>query len=168
VRTLLYVMLVSVIGAGSLTSLGQSRDEMPSAPDSSSRPDLTLKAYASADPGFHAPAPAGTGMVATPRYAARPRTADLKFFLWNGAHLGMALFDVEMTERCINDHRCREANPAMPSSQAGQIGIDLAIVAFDSGASYWLKKHRSKVWWLPPAAGIAVHSVGVATGFEHQ
>lgn len=36
------------------------------------------------------------------------RIADSKYFLLNGTHLGMAVFDVEMTQRCIADHHCRE------------------------------------------------------------
>ncbi len=111
---------------------------------------------------FH-PATASAGTV-----PAVPRTADSKFFWLNGIQLGMAVFDVEMTQRCIANHHCREANPVMPSSQGGQLSINLALVAYSSGISYWLKKHNSKVWWLPPSAGIGIHSAGVVTGFEHQ
>lgn len=96
--------------------------------------------------GFVAPAP-----------AVRTRTADTKFFLLNGIQLGMAVFDVEMTQRCIASHQCRETNPAMPSSQAGQLSVNLAVFAFSSWASYWLKKHGLRVWWLPPAFGAVAH-----------
>jgi len=88
--------------------------------------------------------------------------------LLNGLHLGMAVFDVELTQRCIAIHHCRETNPVLPSSQVGQLSINFAIVAYSSGITYWLKKRKSKVWWLPPSAGAVIHSVGVATGFEHQ
>jgi len=112
---------------------------------------------ASAGAGFAAPAP-----------PVAPRTADSKFFLLNGIQLGVAVFDVEMTQRCIASHHCRETNPVMPTSQAGQLSVNFALVACNSGISYWLKKHESRLWWLPPSAGAAIHSVGVATGFEHQ
>jgi hypothetical protein len=110
----------------------------------------------------------GSSVLVSRPYTTSPRTADTKFFLLNGIHLGMAIFDVEMTQRCIANHRCHETNPFMPSSQAGQLGINFALVGSGSLASYWLKKHQSKLWWLPPATGTIAHSYGVATGFEHQ
>jgi hypothetical protein len=63
----------------------------------------------------------------------RPKIADSKFFLMNGIHLGMSVFDVEMTQRCIASHHCREVNPVMPSSHAGQLSVNFAIVAYNSG-----------------------------------
>lgn len=126
-----------------------------------SLPDFSSRAYSGTpSTGFNA-------AVSRP-YPTSPRTADSRFFLLNGLHLGIAVFDVEMTQRCITNHRCHETNPLMPSSQAGQLGINFALVGSSSLASYWLKKHQSKLWWLPPATGVAVHSYGVTTGFEHQ
>jgi hypothetical protein len=117
-------------------------------------------------PTVLSPVVSQTGTVASA--LERPRIADRKYFWLNGMQLGMAVFDVEMTQRCIADRRCREANPVMPSSHIGQLSVNFALVAYTSGVSYWLKKRRSKIWWLPSSASIAVHSVGVATGFEHQ
>jgi hypothetical protein len=85
----------------------------------------------------------------------------------NGLHLGMAAFDVAMTQRCIADHYCKEGNPLMPSSLAGQLSIDLAYVGYGTFVSYRLKRHGSKLWWLSPTVGVASHTVGVATGFAH-
>ncbi|HZU09364.1 MAG TPA: hypothetical protein VFA02_05625 [Pseudacidobacterium sp.] len=113
-------------------------------------------------------APSSATVAPTPSPLQVPRVANKKYFLLNGFQLGMAVFDVEMTQLCIRNHRCREANPLMPSSHVGQLSVNFALVAYSSGVSYWLKKRRSKVWWLPPCAGIVVHSIGVATGFEHQ
>jgi hypothetical protein len=113
--------------------------------------------------------PSGISPTRTP--PARPtvaRTANSKFFVLNGLQLGMAVFDVEMTQRCIADHRCREGNPLMPSSQAGQLCVNFALAAWSTATSFWLKKHLSKVWWIPPAAGTAVHGGGDGTGFLHQ
>ena len=62
----------------------------------------------------------------------------------------MAVFDVEMTQRCISERKCREVNPLMPSSQTGQLSINFALVALDAWYSFWLKKHQHKVWWVPP------------------
>ena len=99
---------------------------------------------------------------------AKPEVMDKRYYFLNGLHLGMAVFDVEMTQRCISEQRCREVNPFMPSSQTGQLSINFALVALDAWYSFWLKKHQHKVWWVPPVSGSVVHAVGVATGFEHQ
>ena len=127
--------------------------------------DFTQNAFANFPPTAGS---SKAGVIVTTPLQAVPRTADSKFFWLNGLHLGMAVFDVEMTQRCIDSRHCREVNPMMPSSQAGKLSLNIALVAYSSGISYWLKKHNSKVWWLPPSAGIAIHSAGVATGFEHQ
>ena len=109
----------------------------------------------------------GVALVESAPVPAR-RVASFNFYAWNGLHLGMAVFDVEMTQRCIAAHHCRETNPLLPSSRMGQLTVNLSIVAYTTVLSYWLKKHQSGIWWLPPAAGGAGHCVGVATGFEHQ
>jgi hypothetical protein len=99
--------------------------------------------------------------------ATTPRVADRKYFLLNGMQAGMAVFDVEMTQHCIRARKCSEANPFMPSSQAGALSVDFALTAYEGLWSYFLKKHHSKLWWITPVAGTAVHAAGVATGFEH-
>jgi hypothetical protein len=80
----------------------------------------------------------------------------------------MAVFDVEMTHRCIVSHKCREGNPLMPSSLAGALSVNFAFVGYGSWISYRLKKHHARVWWLSPAIGTASHIVGAATGLMHE
>ena len=80
----------------------------------------------------------------------------------------MALFDVEMTQHCIADHHCKEGNPMMPSSQAGQLSVSFGTFAYASATSYWLKKHKSRLWALAPTVGITAHSAGVVSGFAHR
>jgi hypothetical protein len=113
------------------------------------------------------PAPAYTAVYGAVRSVPHPRIADSKLFLMNGLHLGMAVLDVELTQHCIASHECREGNPLMPSSQTGQLSIGIGFVTLGSITSYWLKKHKSPYWWLPPAGGIAGHALGVATGLSH-
>jgi hypothetical protein len=96
------------------------------------------------------------------------RTLDSKYFLLNGLHLGMAVLDVEMTQHCIAAHKCREGNPLMPSSQAGQLGLNIPLVGFGSFVSYRLKKRGSRVWWLSPTTGTVAHAAGAVTGFIHR
>jgi hypothetical protein len=108
------------------------------------------------------------GFVFVPPAAKAPRTLSPGFIVLNGLHLGMAVFDVEMTQRCIANHHCVEGNPLMPSSQAGQLGVNFALVGYGAFVSYKLKKRDSKLWVLSPTIGLAAHSVGVATGFAHR
>jgi hypothetical protein len=103
-----------------------------------------------------------------PSQALRSRLFDSRYLLLNSIHLGIALLDVELTQNCIEEHKCREGNPIMPSSRAGQIGFDLGSVALTAAGSYWARKHNEKIWWIAPAAGIAAHTAGAATGFAHR
>jgi len=123
----------------------------------------------SVTPGVVSPELSAAGFVhVRPVPAANPRTLSSSFYLLNGLHLGMAVLDVEMTQRCIATHRCREGNPLMPSSQAGGLSVNLALVGSGSYISYRLKKHGSNLWWLSPTVGVASHTVGVATSTAHQ
>jgi hypothetical protein len=96
------------------------------------------------------------------------RTLSTGFFVLNGLHLGMAIFDVEMTQHCIANHHCVEGNPLMPSSQAGQLSLNFVLVGSGTFVSYKLRKQESKMWMLSPLVGISAHAVGVATGFAHR
>jgi hypothetical protein len=118
-------------------------------------------------PGAVAPEPSAGGFTrASPVIRRRPIFAN--YLLLNGLHFGMAMLDVEMTQHCVADHHCREGNPLMPSSLAGQLGINLSLVGYGSFMSYRLKKHDSHFWWIVPVAGIAAHGAGVATGLAHR
>ena len=108
------------------------------------------------------------GFVFVPPTPARPRTLSKGFLLLNGLHLGMAVFDVEMTQHCIANHQCVEGNPLMPSSHAGQLSVNFALVGWGTFMSYRFKKQENKLWLLSPTVGIAAHTVGVASGFANR
>jgi len=72
------------------------------------------------------------------------RTLGSSFYLLNGLHLSMAVFDVEMTQHCIANHHCREGNPLMPSSQVGALSMNLALVGYGSWVSYRMKRHHAR------------------------
>jgi hypothetical protein len=108
------------------------------------------------------------GFVFVPPTPKAPRTISSGFLVLNGLHLGMAVFDVETTQHCIANHHCVEGNPLMPSSQAGQLTVALASVSSFTFISYRLKKRGNKMWRAAPIAGIAAHTVGVASGFEYR
>lgn len=106
------------------------------------------------------------GFIARPQ-ASHARIASSPYYLLNGMHLGSALLDVAMTQHCLAAHTCREGNPIMPSSLAGQLGVDFGLVGYGAFTSYRLKKRGSGLWWLSPLVGAAAHSAGVASGFAH-
>ncbi|MFZ0395929.1 MAG: hypothetical protein WBX09_03040 [Terracidiphilus sp.] len=109
-----------------------------------------------------------SAIVTTPRtQSIEPPVMDRQFFLLNGIHLGMGLLDIGMTQRCVASHQCKEGNPLMPSSMAGQLGVTVGLFAYSAGGSYYLKKHRARAWWIPPISGMATHAVGVASGLAH-
>ncbi len=98
----------------------------------------------------------------------RPRVIDTKFLLLNGLHMGLAALDYGLTQHCLANHHCREGNPLMPSSAAGQAAVGSAWVGSGFFISYYLKKRDSSVWWLSPVAGISAHAAGAVTGFIHR
>lgn len=111
---------------------------------------------------------AGSLMHSWPSPAIARPDHSTSYFLLNGLQLGMALADVETTQHCIANHQCKEGNPLMPSSQAGQISVGLGITAYAAASSYWLKKHKARVWWMPPVVGVVAHTVGVASGLRYR
>ena len=113
-------------------------------------------------------ASATSGFVYPQPGPKRPRVLDSKFLLMHGLHLGLAALDVGLTQHCISTHRCREGNPLMPSSLAGQVGVNAALISASAIVSYHLKKQDSKLWWFSPAVGIGAHTAGAATGFIYR
>jgi hypothetical protein len=111
--------------------------------------------------------PVMSGFVRVPA-GKSPRVLDSKFFLFQGMHLAMAVLDVETTQQCLAAHTCREGNPLMPSSQAGALGVNFALVGYSSYVSYRLRTRKSSLWWLSPTTGTVAHVVGVATGLSHM
>jgi hypothetical protein len=170
IASVLFLLAVSGSVDGRCQESVQARVELPM--EGAGKLELPkIDFHTGLQPGsYAAPGAAATGSAVEHVAALSvrpPRVADEKYFLLNGLQAGMAVFDVEMTQHCIAAHRCREANPFMPSSQAGALSVDFALTAYEGLWSYFLKKHHSKIWWITPAAGIAVHAAGVGTGFEH-
>jgi hypothetical protein len=110
--------------------------------------------------------PSMAGFVRVPAVSRR-RVFTPGYLLFNGAHLGMAILDVDLTQHCIADHHCQETNPMMPSSEAGQLGVVLGLAGYSYFVSYKLKKQGSRLWWIAPAMGVATHTAGAATGLAH-
>jgi len=96
-----------------------------------------------------------------PRHAWKEITLDM-------AHAGAAVADIELTQHCLANHTCREANPLMPTSRAGAYALDFSLVGFAAYASHRLHKQHNRWWWTSPAAGIAAHGAGVGTGIAAE
>lgn len=118
--------------------------------------------------GAYSISPAVTPVVNFQPSYERPRVIDTKFLLLNGLHMGLAALDYGLTQHCLANHHCREGNPLMPSSAAGQAAVGSAWVGSGFFISYHLKKQGSDVWWLSPLAGIGAHAAGAITGFIHR
>ena len=111
---------------------------------------------------------AASGVVdASPEYKP-PRVLSKAFVVVNGLHLGMVVLDVGMTQHCLANHHCREGNPLVPTSLAGQLGVGVGWVGSTALVSYHLKKEDSGMWWFAPAMGIAAHTVGAVSGFVNR
>ena len=129
-------------------------------PDSEAAVSRSNEAY-SLPPAFSA------SLYVQPTYK-QPRTADSKFFLVNGLHLGWAALDIGMTHHCIANHHCREGNPIMPTSWGPQVAINAVFVSTSALISYHLKKQSSKAWWLSPVIGASAHTAGAITGIINR
>lgn len=116
---------------------------------------------------FPGPAALSAAGYLQPNYE-RPRIVDGRFLLLNGLHMGLAALDYGLTQHCIAAQHCKEGNPLMPSSVAGQVAVGSAWVGSGFFISYRLKKLDSKLWWLSPVAGISAHAAGAVSGFLHR
>ncbi len=143
------------IPAREMASVNGAANNLP--PAARSAMAASVSSSSSARAAFYR-APAATGA----------HKLGISYFLLNGLHLGMAGADVALTQHCIAEHRCREGNPVMPSSLAGSLGVDSALVGLGAFISGRLKTQGSAAWWVTPVTGIAAHGAGVATGLAHQ
>jgi len=112
------------------------------------RPCPKMKPRSAMAYGMLSGSSSSAGFVLVPPVAKAHRTLSKGFFLLNGMHLGMAVFDVEMTQHCIANHHCVEGNPLMPSSQAGQLGVNFAAVGLGAFFSYKMKEQDNGMWVL--------------------
>lgn len=108
-----------------------------------------------------------TFTLSRPTYK-KSRVLDSKYFVLNGLHLSLAALDIGLTQHCIAKQHCREGNPLMPSSLAGQVSVISVLFGASAFVSYQLKNEDSKLWWFSPAVGIGGHAVGAVTGVIHR
>lgn len=94
------------------------------------------------------------------------KVLDKKFYALTGIATAITVMDFEMTQHCLGNHTCVEADPLMPSSRAGMYASSIPVNAALYYWSYRLKAKGSKIWWLPTVGAIASHAVGVGTNIR--
>ena len=105
-------------------------------------------------------------MVVVAPPPVKKKVVDKKFLALTGIATALTVADFEMTQHCLGNHSCVEADPLMPSSRAGMYGSSAPVNAALYYWSYRLKAKGSRIWWLPTVAAIASHAVGVGTNIR--
>jgi hypothetical protein len=96
----------------------------------------------------------------------RKKVIDKKFLALTGIATGLTIADFEMTQRCLGKRTCVEADPLMPTSRAGMYASSAPVNVALYYWSYRMKAKGKRLWWLPTAAAIASHAVGVGTNIR--
>ncbi len=105
-------------------------------------------------------------MVGAERPARPRKVLDKKFFALTAIATSLTVMDYEMTQRCLARHACVESDPLLPHSRAGMYATNIPLNAALFYWSYRWKAHGRRLWWLPTAAVIASHAVGVGTNIR--
>ncbi|MFZ1087208.1 MAG: hypothetical protein WAN35_19770, partial [Terracidiphilus sp.] len=100
-------------------------------------------------------------------FAQAPKVVDRKFVALSGTYFAAGMLDSELTQLCIRGGTCVEGNGWMPKSQVGQIGVTVGMGAGNALLAYELRKHHSRLWWVPTTVGIAAHGYGISTGVKY-
>ena len=97
---------------------------------------------------------------------AQKKVVDKKFLALTGVATALTVMDFEMTQHCLGNRTCVESDPLMPASRAGMYASSLPVNAALYYWSYRWKKQGKRLWWVPTAAAIASHAVGVGTNIR--
>ncbi len=104
--------------------------------------------------------------VIAPVMAPEKKVVDKKFLAVTGIATALTVMDFEMTQHCLGNHTCRESDPLMPTSRAGMYASSAPVNAALYYWSYKLKQRGKSYWWVPTAAAIASHAIGVGTNIR--
>lgn len=95
---------------------------------------------------------------------AQPRTVEISTYaLWGAS----AATDVALSQMCIQNGRCQEANPMMTSSEwmpvaeAGMTGLSMYVF-------HRLRRSHPKIRWMIPSIQIVAHGVGIWSASRYQ
>jgi len=153
-----------VICAALLVSIAAFASDPPDAPSAARAASVVPVATLRMPPVSAFDAAEWSGMIAP--VAPKKKVLDKKFYALTGIATALTVMDFEMTQHCLGNHTCVEADPLMPSSRAGMYASSIPVNAALYYWSYRLKAKGSRVWWLPTVAAIASHAVGVGTNIR--
>lgn len=105
-------------------------------------------------------------VAVAPVLAPDKKVVDKKFLALTGIATALTVMDFEMTQHCLGHHTCAESDPLMPTSRAGMYASSAPVNAALYYWSYKLKQKGKAYWWVPTAAAIASHAVGVGTNIR--
>ncbi|KKM05255.1 hypothetical protein LCGC14_1755970 [marine sediment metagenome] len=88
------------------------------------------------------------------------------FWLLTGTTVATTIADVELTQHCIQAGTCREGNPLVPSDRKKVYAIQIPLTIGVSYLGHRLHQRGHKYWWVPQAALITGHGVGIGFGLR--
>jgi len=88
------------------------------------------------------------------------------FWLLTATTIVTTVADIELTQHCIHAGTCREGNLLVPTDRKKVYAIQLPLAIGISYLGYRWHKDDFKYWWVPQAAVIAGHGVGIGMGLR--
>ena len=91
------------------------------------------------------------------------------FWPLTAATIATTVADVELTQHCIRAGTCQEGNPLLEPlmhSRKHIYAIQLPLAIGVSYLGYRWHKDDFKYWWVPQAAVVAGHGVGIGFGLR--
>lgn len=166
------VLGIAILIGGS-TSMAQSKPIPVKQPQGNGAtlpqaPKMERAEIAALRPGNLSTPSAADPVVREFAIARSPERARLgaRFYMLNGLNVGMMALDMSLSQHCIAEHRCREANPLMPRSLAARISIAAVFAGVGLYASHRMKVRGTGLWWVPPFFGTVAHAIGAASGLS--
>ena len=92
--------------------------------------------------------------------------ADKKFALLTVLTVATTVADIELTQHCIRAGTCREGNPLLPSDRKKVYAMQLGLTVGLSYLAYKWRKDDYQHWWVPQAALISAHGMGIGFGLR--
>ena len=155
------LLIVAVL----LCSLAAFAEDPPDAPSATRAASLRTAADLNFTPAVTFDVNEWTAMVIAPAQPKK-KVVDKTFLLLTGIATATTIADFEMTQRCLGRGTCVETDPLMPTSHAGMYASSTPVNAALFYWSYRRKAQGKRLWWLPMAAVIASHAVGIGTNIR--
>ncbi len=96
--------------------------------------------------------------------AVAPHRSWRGFWAMTAAATALTVADIELSQSCLQQSTCSEANPLLPRSRGAAYAIQLPLLGAGTWFSYHLKKHNRTHWWGAQVGLIVGHAIGTASG----